>query len=544
MKKNVSLYATVATVWVISILAFIGFSVYSAIDIFANPSKSLAIKIVTGILLTTNVFILAFMWFNAVRDICSTTFYFAQRKKLKKMLNEIAQTKIQGNPKVVFLYCTCNDFDQLALKKSINQNYQNLKIVILDDSSKPEFRQKVDDFAKEHNCQVFRRPKRRAFKAGALNEWLCTHTDEFDYFAVLDKDGVLPSNFCDEMLKYFFYDSKIGAVQAFHSPTQNENVFQDVSALELLGLNQISYPLKNRYGAPIVQGHGTMISKKAFLEVGSFPEVVSEDLGFTMKLMQKGFQVAFAPNVMCQEEYPIDYLAFKKRNCRWIEGQIQCLKAFSKDFLKTKNAKWYEKLDVFWYYFLLPIFMPSMGFLMLINMAVLGAVDSISYWYSLITSIMISLSFVTLLINNIFVHKGKQKWKIIPYFLESMILYTSTLPAVLYATISTFFGKKPYFVITSNQSNKFGFKDMVKHTWVSFVFGVALLLMGIFFCKSIFAVLIVSIACCAAPFLLLLTNIKIKKKQVPIKNFFVDKQKISKRKRKQIKQIVEKSFTA
>ncbi len=543
MKKSAGFYGLIVAIWLVSIVLFFVFSGYTISELILNNEKSLAVKIVATIFLILNAFVLGFMWFNAVRDILTTTFYFVKRKKLKKVYDKISKTVVPDNPKILFVYCTCNDFDQEALEMSIKQDYENFKVVILDDSSKPEFRERVDKFALMHGFEVVRRTERRAFKAGALNNYLQNCKEDYDYFAVLDKDSVLPSNFCKEMLKYFYYDSKIGAVQAFHCPTKTENVFQDISALELLGGNQISYPLKNFYGSPIIMGHGILISKKAFELVGGFPEVVAEDLGFSMRLMAKGLQIAFAPNVVCQEEYPIDYLAFKKRNCRWIEGQIQCLKTLSKEFWKSKEAKWYEKLDVFWYYILLPIFLPLMGFALLINVVLLGMLDSVSYAYSLITTLAMMLSLVTLLINNIFVHKGKQKIKIIPYFFESLILYTSTLPAIIYAVSSTFMGKKPYFVITSNQSNKYGFKEIVKYTWVSFVFGVCVLLAGVFFCKSVVAVLTVSIACCMAPFLLLLTNIKIKKKSVPLKNYFVDKQKISRKKRKKIKCIVENAVS-
>ncbi len=543
MKKSASFYVVVILFWLLLCAGFFYLTVNSIIGMFHDSLVSTSLKIVAAVFLGFNAVCFALLWFNGVREIAVTCYYFCNRKKFKKYYDTIAKTTLKETPKVAILYCTRHDFDAQALRKSMKQNYSNFKVVILDDSTKEEYVSKVDRFADNFGIEVFRRKERRGFKAGALNDWLFAHQDEYDFFVLLDKDEIIPPNFCEEMLKYFYYDSKIGAVQAFHSATQNENVFQDITSLEILGSNAMTYPVRDFYGANIILGHGAMLKKEAFLAVGGFPEVVCEDCAISMKLLNKGYQVSFAPNVMCKEEYPIDYLAFKKRNCRWLEGEVDNLKKFSKEFLKSKNARWFEKLDIWYCNMVVSLSMPVLGFLIMLNMTILGVLKCSDYSYTFVSSIIMVVSLIIPLANCIFVNKGKQKWKVIPYFVESLLIYTSMLPAILYAEFSVMFGKKPYFVITPNNSNVFYFKDAVKYTWPSFIFGAIALIAGILFCHSVFSVLTVSIACFFAPVLLLLTNIKIKKKTVPLKNFFVDKTKTPRHKRKKVRSIVEEAIT-
>lgn len=56
-------------------------------------------------------------------------------------------------------------------------------------------------------------------------------------------------------------------------------------------------------------GHGAMIKKQCYEQEGGSPNLVAEDLCLSIEVRDKGHYVAFAPNIICQEEYPIDYVA-------------------------------------------------------------------------------------------------------------------------------------------------------------------------------------------------------------------------------------------
>nr|WP_307929157.1 hypothetical protein [Mycoplasmopsis bovis] len=46
------------------------------------------------------------------------------------------------------------------------------------------------------------------------------------YFVVLDSDEVIPADFISQSLKYFQFDEKIGALQAYHLNKKGKNLFQ------------------------------------------------------------------------------------------------------------------------------------------------------------------------------------------------------------------------------------------------------------------------------------------------------------------------------
>nr|WP_307907727.1 glycosyltransferase [Mycoplasmopsis bovis] len=104
------------------------------------------------------------------------------RKKLAQKFEPIINSELTDefkNKKVVLLYCTCDDFHEESLSKSMVQYWNNYETVILDDSKSNEYIEKVNEFANKHNLKVVRRENKEGFKAGNLNNFL-KHNDDFD----------------------------------------------------------------------------------------------------------------------------------------------------------------------------------------------------------------------------------------------------------------------------------------------------------------------------------------------------------------------------
>ncbi len=93
---------------------------------------------------------------------------------------------------------------------SSNQDYPNVKIVILDDSTKDKYIKEIDTLAKENDFEVVRRIKHTGFKAGNLNNYLkSVNPDNYDYIAVLDSDERVPRDFVSKLLNYFEKDKGV-----------------------------------------------------------------------------------------------------------------------------------------------------------------------------------------------------------------------------------------------------------------------------------------------------------------------------------------------
>lgn len=87
---------------------------------------------------------------------------------IKALHNKINSIKIDKNKhKIILAYCTCDDFNEEALLNSMKQDYENFRVVILDDSKSQEYIDKIDNFAKCHrNVSAVRRAKKLVLKLG------------------------------------------------------------------------------------------------------------------------------------------------------------------------------------------------------------------------------------------------------------------------------------------------------------------------------------------------------------------------------------------
>src|SRR5207248_2023304 len=73
-----------------------------------------------------------------------------------------------------------------------------------------------------------------------------------------------------------------------------------------------------------------------------------------IELRNRGYFVAFADDIVCFEQYPISYLAFKKRHSKWTQGNMEFIRAYTHKIILSQ-MHWYEKLDLFLFTYSLPL---------------------------------------------------------------------------------------------------------------------------------------------------------------------------------------------
>lgn len=360
MDKHNTLYVVMLIIWSI-LLVFLW---WHFIKSFRNIPFNIPInhvkpwmKILATILLGFNALFISYFWLNGVKDFIYVVWYYCNKKNLVKRHLEIIDTDISNtNDKILLIYCTCNDFDGNSLAKSMQQNYHNFETIILDDSNDISFIKKVNEFSLENNVKVIRRENRIGFKAGNINNFLLNEEikGKYDYAVILDSDEILPKNFITECLKYFYKYKNIGIVQANHISTRNRNFFMKLFHIGVNSHWPTYQTMKHFYGFSTMLGHGAMIKRECYEKAGGFPNLVAEDLCLSIECRNIGYYVAFAPNIICEEEYPIDYVAFKKRHSKWTQGNLEFIKKYTRKIVKSK-MKWYEKLDIVLFTYNLPL---------------------------------------------------------------------------------------------------------------------------------------------------------------------------------------------
>jgi cellulose synthase/poly-beta-1,6-N-acetylglucosamine synthase-like glycosyltransferase len=253
-------------------------------------------------------------------------------------------------PGVAVLYTTANDFVEASALSCVRQDYPNFTVYILDDSSDPEYRAIVDAFAARHGerVRVVRRPDRKGFKAGNINHGLATVATDEPLFALADADEILPADFLTKLVPRLLADERCGFVQANHR-SNPENPSRLATAMgEGIDIHWRWYhPLRNRYGFVMLLGHGALLRRECWEAIDGFPELVSEDLAFALRVREKGWRGFFAEDVICYEDFPDTVRAFRVRHMKWTRGTCEFLSREMGRALRARNISWVEKFDIF-----------------------------------------------------------------------------------------------------------------------------------------------------------------------------------------------------
>lgn len=296
------------------------------------------------------VFFAELAWLYGIYNVAIVAFAALYRTRTRKDFLETSEALVHSPScqPVAVLYTTCNDFVERSAQSCVEQDYDDFRVYILDDSSDPKIKACIDAFAHRHcdQVEVIRRPDRRAAKAGNLNHALAKHVHE-PFFAVVDADEVLPPDFLAKLAPRLEVDPSCGFVQANHRASRRppSNLARDMG----VGVDihwKWYQPLRNKFGFVMFLGHGAVLRRSCWLEVGGFPEIVSEDLGYAIALRERGYHGFFAEDVICDEEFPDTVRAFRVRHVKWTRGTCEFLWQWMPRLLRARRITTAEKLDI------------------------------------------------------------------------------------------------------------------------------------------------------------------------------------------------------
>jgi cellulose synthase/poly-beta-1,6-N-acetylglucosamine synthase-like glycosyltransferase len=475
MKKSPLLYFVILGAWILLM------GVATA-PLFAEVQRSETAGWQVAAMVTLSTLFISYFWLNGVKDLVYTLYYYLRRSKLVVLPPAQHWRRTKGRfspPRVVMVYCTCNDFSSDSLYASMQQNYPNFEVVILDDSTKAPFIKEVDAFAEQHGLKVVRRTDRSGFKAGNLNNYL--KRAEYDFFVILDSDEITPPNFIARCLDYFAFYPNAGIVQANHMATRNRNKFMDLFSIGVDSHWPTYQVVKHHHGFLSLLGHGAMVSRACYKAANGFPHLVAEDLCFSIEARNRGYMTAFASDVMCQEEYPVSYLAFKKRHSKWTQGNMEFIKKYSGRISKSKMT-WFEKLDILLFTYNLPLTV-FFSLYVVINVIVLPLLDyRIQYPIWLLTPTLLFL--LAPMLNDIIYYFGKKKsHKMVWYLVHTIFLYGSVFFISLMSSAKSIFGKST-FLVTPKEQDFVSVKSALISNRGEIVFSLVLLAISITVDKS------------------------------------------------------------
>lgn len=518
LKKSSILYVVRFTIWAV-LAAFLWYCfIKGLLNLsFKDGVEASKVRIIfSEILFILNGVFIAYFWLNGVKDFIYVIWYYCVKGRLAKRYRPVIDRDVsKANDRILFLYCTCNDFDGNSLLGCRHQKYKNYKVVILDDSTKQEYIDEIDKFGLEHNVEIVRRENHIGFKAGNINHYLRSPEVKgtYDYCVILDSDEIIPDDFITSALKYFYYYQNVGIVQANHVSDRNCNLFRKLFHIGVNSHWPTYQSRKHRYGFSTRLGHGARIKRECYEDAGGFPPRVAEDLCLSIESRNHGYLVAFAPEIICKEEYPIDYFAFKKRHSKWTQGNLEFIKKYTGKIVKSKR-KWYEKWDIVLFTYNLPLtaIFAFYIFLNLIALPLLGVnLRSIYQTWMIIPTVIFFFSprlndFITWVfrINPI---------RSICYFFLVIILYGSRLTTSLRSALLGRLGKKAKFIVTPKSSEKITILKALRFQIPELVFSSLLLAVSLIFSKSAMPVILIVATGYLSFFLAFLSNKKYTKEE-------------------------------
>lgn len=490
-RKSPALYRWLLSLWVL-LLAAAAPSVLQTL--LRAWTEGPAVAVLAGV----STLFVAWFWLNGLKDLVYTGYYHFRRDRLFTPAPRRAGT---DHPSVVMVYCTCNDFDGASLAASLDQDYPDYRTVILDDSKDPSYKARVNAFAVEHGLEVVRRADRVGFKAGNLNNYL--RRARFDYFVILDSDEIIPRNFISRALDYFAAHPTAGIVQANHVATRNDNRFMTTFAPGVDSHWPAYQAVKDRFGFLSLLGHGAMVSRDCYHAAGGFPHVVAEDLCLSIRARVAGFMTVFAPDIVCSEAYPVDYLAFKKRHSKWTQGNMEFIKCFSGEIVRAP-IPWFEKLDIVLFTYSLPLTAFFFSYL-LINVVALPAMGVTLHYSPWLLAPTVAF-LVAPMLNDILTYRGRWSLrKLVSYSVHTMGLYGSMFFTSLRASTKSLFGGS-VFLVTPKDQQQIGLGEAVRANLPDIAFCAGLLACALLLDGSVLPVVLIAVTGLSSIYLTLLSN--------------------------------------
>lgn len=488
MKRHPGLYVTILGLW-------LGLVTLFAWQFEPEVDRAFAQSTVIGTAVVASALFISYFWLNGIKDLLYTLTFHFFRDRLQPKVPAVVRAATEW-PRTILVYCTCDDFCAESLHASMQQDAPHVRTVILDDSKTDEFRKKVDEFAAGHGVEVVRRSDRVGFKAGNLNNFL--RKADFDYFVILDSDEIIPPDFVSRCLDYFDHYPSAGIVQANHVATRNRNSFMRRFHPGVASHWLAYQSVKNRFGFLSLLGHGAMVSKACYQAAGGFPHLVAEDLCFSIEARSAGYPTVFAPDIVCEEEFPVSYLAFKRRHNKWTQGNMEFIKKYTVRIIHSAMP-WFEKLDIVMFCYSLPL-TSLFSLYVVINVILLPALRYSVHWplWMLIPTVMF---IVAPMLNDILsLRKTMRASALASYLLHSVLLFGSMFFTSLRASGKSLFGSS-VFLVTPKQGTRVSWREALRFNWPDLLFALALTVTCVWFTHSFLPVLLITVPTMATLYL-------------------------------------------
>lgn len=184
-------------------------------------------------------------------------------------------------------------------------------VYVLDDSTDLDIREKLDTYSAEFGFSIVRRSDRKGYKAGAINNWLKTYGEKYDYVLVLDADQRVTPNSLDYIIG-FFDDPSVSFVQVPQYYSELANILSASAYIQQIPFLRITMKGRHINNSAFSLGSGTIYKIKHLLEIGGFyEESVTEDIATSIIIHSKNLKSVYLDlPLIWHGEAPSDFKSY------------------------------------------------------------------------------------------------------------------------------------------------------------------------------------------------------------------------------------------
>ena len=202
----------------------------------------------------------------------------------------------KSGPLVSVIMATFNEEPDMigkSISSIIDQTYENFELLIFDDSTKQETKDKIDSFTTDPRVKVFRFPSRVGF-VKSLNKGL--EAAKGKYIARMDGDDMsLPIRF-EKEVRFLEKHKDIAVVGGQINIMDENNKITSSRSYPLGGMKLYLFSCaRNPLAHPTIMMHRSLVDKGF-----RYDETLkmSEDLDFWLRLLNTGYHIANLPDTV------------------------------------------------------------------------------------------------------------------------------------------------------------------------------------------------------------------------------------------------------
>lgn len=227
---------------------------------------------------------------------------------------------------------------QAAIRSLLELDYPNYEIIVIDDGSTDDTYEKALSIAAESRIVSVRViTKKNGGKAEALNTGMSVARGEF--VLNMDGDSKLSKNVIRACVRHFD-DPRIGAVAGNVKVINRENIWSNIQALEYVeGLAMARKAQSFVRAVNIIPGPLGMFRKSVLQEIKGYDhDTFAEDCDLTLKLLMRGWHIAYEPDAIAWVETPSRLLDLLKQRYRWTRGILQAISKHRSSLWKPRSG--------------------------------------------------------------------------------------------------------------------------------------------------------------------------------------------------------------